>query len=548
MSASANNILDLTQKVYGENGHHDATENEPLEEWKAPTPLDDLKRPPFPLDALAPFAPFVQALSVSAQTPIDLPATVALGTLSAAAGGKFEVEVEPDYVEPVHLYLLTLLQSGSRKSTVFRKSTSPILEWERERNPDERKERAVWESRRRVHEAKLKAMEATLAAPEKRHSKDTSPINIDELSIQAEALARELATDGPPRITQIVADDVTAERLAGLLAEQDGALAVMSAEGGFFGNIGGRYSDMPALDTMLKAHAGDDVRVDRQGRIGETVPRPALTICIAAQPEIARELGKIPGFTGKGAAARFLVSMPESNLGRRAVSAPPLSADITASWVQCITRLLEMEPATRDPHDGYPIPHRLRLSAAAHQEHVEFREDIELALGKHGPLADITDWAAKLAGAAARIAGLLHVIDTPEGHTPQDHAISDTTMKAAIAVAEYFTEHALMFFDALAGDDGSALTAAQIVLEELEVMAVDAGQKPFTVSRRDLHNRLRKRKRFKKITDLDEPLERLESNGFIQISTERTGGRPSKIIRLNPLAQKAQKAQKGFSG
>lgn len=532
--------------LLGTNGQHDSTEDEPLEAWETPMPLEDAPRPAFPLDVLeafAPFAPFAQALSVFTQTPIDLPATVALGTISAALGGKFEVEVEPGYYEPTNLYILSLLQSGTRKSAVYRESNAPILSWERACNPGERQNRAVWESRRRVDEAKLKTMEATLAAPE-RKTKSASPVNIPDLELQAEALARHLAADRPPRLTQIVADDVTAERLAGLLAEQDGSVAVMSAEGGFFGNIGGRYNEMPALDTMLKAHAGDNIRVDRQGRAGEIVPRPALTICIAAQPEIASELGKIPGFRGKGAAARFLVSMPESNLGRREVSVPPVPTDITTAWARCVTRLLEMGPATRDADDGYPIPHRLRLTPLAHQIHIAFREDIEVSLGRHGYLADITDWASKLAGAAVRIAGLLHIISTPENQQPQDRLISEATMQSAIDIADYFTEHALMFFDALAGEDGGAISAAQIVLEELQMMATDSGHEAFTVSRRNLHNRLRKRKQFKKITDLDEPLERLESHGFVQMSTERTGGRPSKIIHFNPYAQKAQKAQK----
>lgn len=531
------------------NGSEDSHDQDPdLDPWEPPTPLEDVERPPFPIEELAPFGPFgpfSRSLSEFTQTPVDLAATTALGTLSAAAGNKFEVEVEPGYIEPTNLFLLSLLPSGLRKSAVFRAANVPVVAWERTRNTSENKDLAVWESRRRVKEASLRAMEATLAAPDKRRPKDARPINVDDLALQADALARELASDRSPRVTRVVVDDITPERIASLLAEQDGSAAVMSPEGGFFGNIGGRYSDIPSLETMLKAHARDDIRVDRQGRSGETVPRPSLTICISAQPELAAELGKIPGFRGKGGAARFLVSIPRSNLGGRKPSGLPMPADVVAAWARFITGVLDIPTRARDEHDGFPVPYRLTLSKEAWSAHLRFREEIEPELGEFGYLGDLSDWASKLPGAVARIAGLLHIAGTPQDSAPQYHPISGSTMQAAIRIAEYLIGHAFIFFDAMASDDGSELSAARIVLEELQDMAQAA--QSLSVSRRDLQRRLRKRSRFKESKSLDAPLERLETHGFIQITTDRTGGRPSKTIHLNPIAKKAQKAQKAGS-
>lgn len=517
-------------------GQPDDDEDIILDPWSEPIPLDDDTRKAFPIDVLAPFgsmAAFVTSLAEFTQTPVDLPAVTALGTLSAAAGGKFEVEVEPGYVEPANLFLLNLLPSGLRKSAVFRSCTAPILAWERERNDRETKDLAVWQSRRRVNEAKLKAMETALVSANKKASSVVFPDDIQRMELETEALVRELAADKPPRVTQIIADDITAEKLAGLLADQEGSLAVMSPEGGFFGNIGGRYSDLPALETMLKGHAADGIRVNRQGRSGEIVPRPCLTVCISAQPDVAAELGKIPGFRGKGGAARFLVSMPKSNLGQRKPSGIPIPVQVERDWATCITRILDMNAASRDDHDGYPIPHRLRLTDGARLQHVQFRQEAEPELGELGFLADLADWASKLSGAVARIAGLLHVAIHPDPHM---HRISEATMDAAINIAEYFIDHAFLFFDAMANDDGSTLSVARIVFNELCEMADYA--KTDNVSRRDLNRKLRKRSRFKESSSLDIPLARLEENGFIQIVNASTGGRPSKQIYINPLARK----------
>ena len=45
-----------------------------------------------------------------------------------------------------------------------------------------------------------------------------------------------------PPIPRLVADDITPEAAASLLAEQGGRLAIISAEGGIFDIIAGRYS------------------------------------------------------------------------------------------------------------------------------------------------------------------------------------------------------------------------------------------------------------------------------------------------------------------
>ena len=78
-----------------------------------------------------------------------------------------------------------------------------------------------------------------------------------------------------PEIPRIVADDATPEAATSLLAEQGGRLAIISAEGGIFDIIAGRYSGaIPNMDLWLKGHAGDPMRVDRKGRAPEYIESP----------------------------------------------------------------------------------------------------------------------------------------------------------------------------------------------------------------------------------------------------------------------------------
>ena len=122
-----------------------------------------------------------------------------------------------------------------------------------------------------------------------------------------------------PAKPRLLADDATPEIIASLLAEQGGRLSVMSAEGGIFDIIAGRYSGTPNMEVFLKGHAGDRLRVNRQGR-EEYIESPALTMGLTVQPVVLEDIGRIKGAGGRGLLARFLYSLPE--LPRRAPQDP----------------------------------------------------------------------------------------------------------------------------------------------------------------------------------------------------------------------------------
>ena len=132
-----------------------------------------------------------------------------------------------------------------------------------------------------------------------------------------------------PPIPRLVADDVTPEAAASLLAEQGGRLAIISAEGGIFDIIAGRYSgNVPNMDLWLKGHSGDPMKVDRKGRPPEYVRRPALTLGLMIQPAVLSAIAANRQFRGRGFLARILYAYPVSKVGHRAIApAPPATDD-----------------------------------------------------------------------------------------------------------------------------------------------------------------------------------------------------------------------------
>jgi hypothetical protein len=129
-------------------------------DWQPPIPLDPTTGPPFPLEALpGSIGRYVAAVAAAYQVPADLPALVALGTVSAAVGGKYTVQPIPDWSEPVHVMVMPVLRSGAKKSGVMREVTAPARAWEADRRVADREVLAVWKAHRAQREQRLAALQ-----------------------------------------------------------------------------------------------------------------------------------------------------------------------------------------------------------------------------------------------------------------------------------------------------------------------------------------------------------------------------------------------------
>jgi hypothetical protein len=480
------------------------------EDWDTPIPLDDPKGPSFPVDALpGVVGDYSTAVAEETQTAIDMPASVALGTISAAAGGRYEVLIpEQGWSEPVHIQTVTAAEPAQRKTQIFRLITKPIVEYERNVNPDERRSLGQWESRGRM-------MEKQLANAESSGSKsDVGKISDTEALRLAAVEALEEHRVERPRVTQIITDDATPEAVKSLLAEQGGAIAAMSAESAFLSNTaGGRYSDSPNLDVLLNGHAADRIRVDRKGRPSETIERACLTLCLMVQPDVVRELGKSPGFIARGGAARLLPSFPADMLGRRRIDVHPVPPELSLQWATLVTTIVQRVPPM---HNGSYVPWAMELGSEASALFREWRIWHESQMGRDGAYADIRDWAGKQPGAVLRIAGLLHIAchDLPEAVR-----ISGETIDRAIRIVDYYSDHARIMYRLMRGRSNHGDARA--------VLAVIQGEGSPT-TRRAIHRRLRGRTAFQSSSDLNEPLDLLEEYGWIrrEYVSGDLGGRP----------------------
>ncbi len=496
--------------------------------WPDLVPFDDVGRlPRFPVDALPEtLRAWVEAEATATQTPPELAAAIVIAVLSTITAKHFDVQVKPGWVEPLSLYMLAAMLPGERKSQVFKDASKRLREWEKTRAEAMKATIAAAVTARTIKEKRLDAL-ITKAA-----KGDTNSANAGQ---EAQELAIELAESYIPVAPLLSVDDVTPEKLSSLMYEHGGRMAVMSAEGGIFDTIAGRYANgIPNIEVLLKGHAGDDLRVDRVNRAPLHIQSPTLTMCICAQPEVLQGLTSKPTFAGRGLLARFLYVLPTSLMGSRDVSPPPVPREVTAAYEKLVSSLLSR--TNRERKQREIAAERLTLSPEAVEGVHGFMRRIEVQLGPGGDLEQIRDWGAKAAGALVRIAALLHLADSFESSESfEQGVVSRRDLDESEKILLFFLSHSMAAFRVMGMD--STLANARKLLNWIQRNQFD------TFSKRDAQQK--NRALFKTASDLDPVLKTLEEHGYIRRARSApTGGRPSPTFEVNPSAQKPQKPQK----
>jgi replicative DNA helicase len=428
----------------------DSAEGPDHRHWPSPLALGfDGALPSFPLTALpGQLRRFVEAIAEETQTPPDLAGMLGLAVVATVLAKRVRVHVGDNWYEPLNLYTVVALPSGERKSAVFTMVVRPLERLETEKASEAQEAIREAEIRKKTAEAKANAAEKAAINPGD---------DADAERLIAEAIAARGESDRikVPSVPRFLADDITQERLAGLLSEHGGRMAILSAEGGIFEIMAGRYSKdgQPNIEVFLKGHSGDNLRVDRIGRPSEQVEGPALTLGLAVQPDVIVGLAGARGFRGRGLIARILFSNPTSRVGSRIIDPQPASKQVVTEYEAMIRGLAELVGDDADPRTiGLTDVARCALSA--------YRASLEPRLGIGGDLHGIGDWANKLAGNAVRIAGLLHL--ARHGREGLDRGIEKATMEQALALADYLIPHALAAHD-LMGQDAETATAKKVL-------------------------------------------------------------------------------------
>ena len=418
--------------------------------------------PPFPIDCLpSRLRSYVEAVAIHTQTPVDMAAGAALGVPAACLQGKVKVEGNIGHYE------------------------------------------------QKYNEENKAAMRRN------RQERESLQRDINRLTRQLEAKYDKLTELPAIKPLQIFTDDCTSESMVRLLRDNQGRMALISAEGGAFDNIIGRYTKKPNLDVWLKGICGDTIRVDRINREPDYIRNPALSMIISAQPGVLSEIMQNSLLDGRGFLARLLyINIPSAAMPKSFRSAP-IPATIREDYDHLIFHLLNLS-------ENEPIT--LHLAPEAVNRMDKLCRSIEAYLRNEH--RDMREWGSKYIGLVLRIAGLLHIAADGAGDIQME------TVENAIRIGSYAFHHALYAYSILGADE--TVEKALHVVTKLRKLSVTS------ISRSDLYQKCRG-KFFRDAKEMEPALNLLEQHGYIWLDVPAYSGvgRPSVgTIYVNPAALK----------
>ena len=496
--------------------------------WESPVPLAGRPpTPPFPLTTLPGWLRrWAVETAAEKGASVDLAATLGLGVIAGAIARHVQVSPRPGWYEPLSLYLATALEPGQRKTPVFKAAFRPVRTLERKRIGEWEEQNKLVAISGQIIDKRRKTLIDEAAGDE-----DLDP---EQLRERLDELVEGLGEPEPAPRPRLITEDVTPEGLAQLLAEHGRIIAASDEGAAIFENFSGRYArGSTSWDVFNKAHSAADLVVDRKSSGPVIVWDPALTLVIATQPKTLTDLWGKPGAVGRGVLARPLYALPgPAYLSGRT----PAAAEATLSEFDTRVRnLFQDVPLLALDEEERPQPVTLRLDPAAELLFERYEEELALERRELGTSDEAEDeaaylgWVSKLAGQTARLAACLHVAANWSSGSTSSTTIEIDSVRAAIELARYFREHALVVFGLMGElvEQRRALT----ILNWLRTRKADElGQ--LTV--RDVH---RSRGKGTTAAQVKTALALLEQHGYLRLERRRAstkGGRPSEQIHVNP--------------
>lgn len=401
---------------------------------EGPQPLlrDVAKGEPYPVAALGPLADAVEAVRGKTLAPVAIPAASALAVASLAVQGHVDVDTLAG-PRAVSLYVLTIAQSGERKSSCDGPLMAKLRAFEKAEAAAHRDDLTGWQNRHALWKGER---DRVLAEARKGKGEKRAAAEAD-----LHALGRE--PTAPPTRDRTVTEP-TFEGLTRKFAEGMPTLGIFSDEGGQF--LGGfamatenRQKTLAALNDLWQ---GNPIRRTRAGEGSFTLFGRRLAVHLMAQPGVARAFMADPMAADTGFLPRFLMCEPPSTIGTRLQSAvcwePAALADFGSRLREILDTPLPMDAETRELH-----PRLIPLSHEARAQLVAFADRVEGGQLPGGVYAHVTGHASKAAEQAARIAGVLTA--WRDLHAPE---VTGGTMADAITLAGFYLGEAARLDDA----------------------------------------------------------------------------------------------------
>lgn len=381
-------------------------------------PLDVPK--PFPFEALGSILmPAALAMQRVIQAPDAICAQSVLGAAALTCQPFANIFMDGRVI-PLSIFLITVAESGERKSATDKIALKPIYAWQKmlddafkEENKKYIRSQELWECKR------------------KEWMKNTSqgPFT-DEMPCS-------------PLHPLILVEEPTYEGIVKYLAIGQPSIGLFSDEGARFfgGHAMSRDNQLKTIAGLSSLWDGKEISRLRAGDGNMLLYGRRVSLHLMIQEIILEELMRNEMIKKQGFLPRCLISFPESTTGKRSY----VEEDITKDQAICkyydqlnllLDKKLPINPFPAPQNELKPLP--ITLTGAAKKEWITYHDCIDLDSGLGKRLEPIRRLSNKAAEHVLRLAGNLQIIDLIE--TDQ---IDVEYIQKGIRLVEYYLEESM---------------------------------------------------------------------------------------------------------
>ncbi|BCA93913.1 hypothetical protein TUM19329_02740 [Legionella antarctica] len=371
-------------------------------EWPEPLALTTtIEQQDYPLDVL-PLIIREAVIEVQSYTkaPMALVAASALSSISLTCQTYIDIQRDGKLCGPTGLFMVTIADSGERKSTCDNFFTKAIYEYEQSKAVKAK-------SLIKKYDAQKEAWQAQCDGVKNEIRKKAAKGECTQ-DLESRLVSLGFTKPEPPKVPRLIYSDVTPEALKSNLAMVWPSAGIISSEGGIVFGAHSMNKDtvMRNLATYNQGWDGKGIPTDRRTSESFGAQEVRLTMAVQVQEITIKEFTSRLGSLARGIGyfARVLFSWPASTQGQRFFTAAPEWWPHLAIFQQRITQILNSPPPIKN---DVLTPKLMSLAPLAKLAWIKFHDTIEGELHQGGDLYEFRDVASKLADNAARLAALL---------------------------------------------------------------------------------------------------------------------------------------------
>jgi putative DNA primase/helicase len=457
----------------------------------------------------------LQELAQTVQAPVSLIANSLLAAAGLVSQPYANVRLLHGSIIPISLFALTVGDSGERKSAIDGYVLAPVKAYQKKLAEQCNTDKISYEIERQAYDAAARQAKATGGKKKK---------SIDDIRDELQSLG---SPPTPPIEPLILCSDPTAEGIFRQLSGGQPSIGIFTDEGGLF-TSGYAMQDTNKLATlarMSKLWSGDAFDRVRGGDGVSILYNRRMSLHLMMQGIVARALFSDSIANEQGFLPRCLIAFPDTTAGDRFfVDRDPMHSKALKRYYAVMSDILESPKPTSETDKQQLTPPTLELNHHARAMLIQFHDDIERQLKPDGEYFVIKGTANKIVEHAARIAGVITIIEHGANAANDGIMIDETIMTKAITLAKWYLNEWRRIYSVAAIPETIQLAELlqQWVLSDKNV------NKPYFHARQVLrlgHNRLRAK------SALDAAILTLEEHGLCrQVDQMMLGGAIRKTV------------------